>query len=84
MKNLSLYSAVASLALVAGPALSEDSKTTTPTETAKANIVCKHEATQGTRIPRRVCKTKEQIKTEKQNAQEATLAFQKDGDFQLH
>jgi hypothetical protein len=84
MKNLSLCSVVASLAFGAGPALSEDSTTTAPSEAAKANIVCRNEAPQGTRIPVRICKTKQQIKEERQNAKEATAAFQRDGDFQLH
>jgi hypothetical protein len=81
MKNGLLCCAVA-LAFVTGPAASEDSAP--PTDAAKSKIVCKKEPTVGSKIPTRICKTQEQIETEKQNAKEATNAFQRDGDFQLH
>jgi hypothetical protein len=81
MKNLVLSCALAMATMVAATAWSAD--TVPPTDAAKSKIVCKNEATLGSRLPHRTCKSQSQIDAEKQNAKEATNEFQRDGSMQL-
>jgi len=82
MKNLVLSCALAlTTSLVTANAWSAD--TAPPTDAAKSKIVCKNEATLGSRLPHRICKSQSQIDAEKQNAKEATSEFQRDGSMQL-
>jgi hypothetical protein len=82
MKNLVLSCTLAlATSLVAATAWSAD--TAPPTDASKSKIVCKNEATLGSRLPHRVCKTQAQLDQEKQNAKEATNEFQRDGSQQL-
>jgi hypothetical protein len=82
MKKLILPCLVAvATAAMATTAWSDDTDTVV-TEPAKTKVVCKKEPVMGTRIPQRVCKTQAQIDADKQNAKEATNAWQKDANMQ--
>ena len=67
-------------AAVATAAWSDDKNVVT--DPAETKVVCKKEQVMGTRIPQRVCKTRKQMDTDKQNAKEATDTWQRDGNMQ--
>jgi hypothetical protein len=67
-------------AAVSATAWSDD--TTAVTDPAKSKVVCKKEQVMGSRIPKRVCKTQAQMDADRENAKQATDAWQRDGNMQ--